>query len=119
MANEITISASLSFSKGGKTASAGRSGLQDDMTGSNYFQGTQTIGTSEEALNKGDIGTPGYIWVRNLDATNFVEIRAGSSAADVVKLMPGKMALFYLASSTPYAIADSGACEIEYLILEE
>lgn len=118
MANEITIQLGLRFSKGGNSASKTPTALLRDMTGADYVELTQTVGTSAEALDLGDITTAGYIWIKNTDATNFVEIRDGSGGADVVKLLAGDEAVFRLATSTPYAIADTASCVVKYLLLE-
>lgn len=118
MANEITVSVSLSFSKGGKSASFKKGGVQLDMTGTDYYHGTQRVGTTAEALNLGEVATPGMIAIINHDTTNFVEVRHGAVGDDVVKLRPGVPEVFDLASSTPYAIADTAECEVEYLLIE-
>ena len=121
MANELLLSIAASFSKGGRTADTrnmGASGVFIDVSGTDFFHGTQTIGTSPEAIDLGDITTPGYIVIKNRDATNFVEIRDGSGGADVVKLLAGDVQCFRLATSTPFAVADTASCEIEYLLVE-
>lgn len=119
MANELTLSVSLRYAKGSrKPVKAGKSGVQLDVSGSDYYEATQSIGTSAEALGIGDITTPGYMYVHNLDATNFVEIRHGASGDDVVKVRAGGIALFELTTTTPFAIADTAAVEIEYTIIE-
>lgn len=119
MADEITVRVGLSFSKSGDSETWNPPTFTVDMAGLDSAKLTQTIGTSEEALNIGDITTAGYILIENTDATNYVEIRAGSGAADVVKIKAGEFALFRLASSTPYAIADTASCVVKYLLLED
>lgn len=119
MANEILVSALLQASKGGRTVSKGTGSQQIDWTGTDYIQGTQTIGTTQEAIALGDIGTPGWCWFKNKDASNYVELRAGSTGADVVRLNAGEeMAFRWAADAVPYAIANTAAVEIEYVILE-
>jgi hypothetical protein len=60
------------------------------------------------------------MFVRNMDVTNFVKIRAGSGLTDLIKLKPGEFALFRLMTGiTPYAIADTAACDIEFCIIED
>ena len=118
MADEIAVIAGLSFEKGGKSASIAAIRQTIDMTGGDYVHRNQTIGTSEEALDIGDIGTPGWCGFTNLDGTNFISLRAGSGLANMIKVLPGETVVFRLATSTPYAIADTGACDSEYLILE-
>lgn len=118
MANEITLGLSLAYQKGTANISIACSGTQLSVTGSKFIHNVQAIGTSVEAISIGDIGTAGYMVAINRDATNFITIRAGSSGADVIKLKAGEWAMFRLATSTPYAIADTGACNLEYLIIE-
>lgn len=119
MANEITASVSLKFSKGGKTASVSKQGIQLTMSGTDYTRHTQTIGTSEEALVLGDVGTLGLMVVTNLDATNFVSIRPATGGTNTIKIKAGETQMFRLATAAPFAIADTGAVEIEVLLLED
>lgn len=119
MANELTVSVSLAFSSSGREAKKSYGGLQFDVSGNAYVHHIQNIGTSEEALDVGDLGTAGYMICKNLDATNFVEIRPGTGTADLIKLKAGEVACFRLALNGPYAIADTAACDLEYLIVED
>lgn len=119
MANELTLSGSLSFSKGGVTASASKTGLLVTVSGTEYTELIQEIGTSEEALTIGDIGTLGYVYIENLDATNFVEIRPGSGTADLIKIKAGEFAIFRAALNGPYAIADTAACRVKLVLIED
>jgi hypothetical protein len=117
MANELTVSASLSFSKAGIAVSASKTGLLVTVAGDAYVRNIQTIGTSEEAIVLGDSGSAGYCFLRNLDATNYVTIRPGTGTADLIKLQAGEIALFRLAVA-PWAIANTGACQLEVVIIE-
>lgn len=119
MANELTVSCSLTFTKSGNGDSKAYSGISIDVSGSKTTKIRQTIGTSEEALDIGDIGTCGFIIGKNLDATNYIEIRPGSGETDLVKVGPGEPFMFRLAMSGPYAIADTASCDIEFLIVED
>lgn len=120
MANELTITGSISFSKSGTTASVSKTGITVDITGSNVLDITQTIGTSEEALVLGDVATPGYCIIENLDATNFVEIRPATGVADCIKVRAGKFAgPFEFAAAAPYAIADTAPVKIRMLLIEQ
>lgn len=119
MANEITVGASLSYSKSGRSDSYTASGLTFTLTGTKASQHIQNIGTSEEALLDGDVGTPGWCLLKNLDSTNYVEIRPGSGLADLVRLNAGEIALLrFAADATPYAIANTAACDLLIFILE-
>ena len=120
MADEITLTISLKFNKGSTTFTEGVNDLGIDVAGSVIMHNRQSVGTLEEAIVLGDVGMGGYILAINRDATNFVEIRAATGVADMVKLLPGEPACFrFPASATaPFAIADTGACELEYWLIE-
>lgn len=118
MANELTLSASLKFEKSGRKVDFSKPGVQLDVAGTDFVFQTQTVGNSEEALDIGDVTSPGYILIYNNDASNFIEVRAGSSEADVVKVRAGGVALFELATATPYVIADTANVEILFALIE-
>jgi len=116
MANEIRISGTLRYAKDQATASLSTS-YAVDQTGSKYEGGVQTVGLTEEALVKNDIGTIGYLGVRNNDPDNFVEF--GSTTAEYsFKLYPGEGAVMPWKHTNCYAKADTGACAVEYLLIE-
>lgn len=119
MADELTISLSMDFTKSGVNVSISKAGLTIDVSGSKYTRLVQNVGTSEEALDIGDIGTAGYCFIRNLDPTNYVSLRPGSGTANFIKLKAGEAALFRLALNGPYAIANSSACNVEIVIIED
>ena len=81
---------------------------------------TQTVGTSEEAILLGDVATGGYWFVHNLDATNYITIRPGTGATDMIQVKAGEWAVFRSSSaaSAPYALANTGACQVRFLRLE-
>lgn len=122
MANEITFTASLSFNKAGVTETAvSRSvaALLFNVTGSAYAQGTLSVATSATAIPLGGVTAPHWAYFLNQDATNFLKIRNGAAGADLLKLKPGECAFCPLYdSATPYAIADTAACLLEYLLIQ-
>jgi len=119
MANELTLAASASFSKSGITVSFAKSGIQVTISGSKYTHLVQAVGNSAEALVLGDITTPGYCLMYNQDSSNYVEVRDQAGGADVVKVSPGKIGLFELATTTPFVIASAASgASIEYLLIE-
>ena len=90
------------------------------QAGDEFLSTTQVIGTSAETLNLGDItGAPGAVVIKNLDATNFVEI-GGDSGLTVFKLkiLPGQHAAFQPTSATIYAEADTADVRIQILATE-
>lgn len=125
MADELAISLAFAYSKNGRIFNSeglGFSGINRTVTGSDLVYNTQSIATTVTAIELGSIvtdsGTPGYAIFKNLDDTNFVSLRNGSGGANLVKLLPGDIAMFRLATSTPYAIADTAACILLYCIIE-
>lgn len=119
MANEITQSIQISAAKSGASVSI-QSRERFDMTGADMSQLTQNIGTTAETLNLGDItGAPRQLVVKNLDATNFVEV-GGDSGLTVfkIKLRPLDCAVFEPNSGTVYAKADTASCLVQIVAIE-
>ncbi len=118
MPNEIFIQARLSYNPATED-SVSIPWLEKfiDVTGSEYMSGVQSIGTSEEAIEKiTDIGTVGICVFINLDASNYVEI--GLTSSYTVKLKPKEFCLFR-ASADLYAKADTDAVRLKYWIFED
>lgn len=117
MSNELTVTMSIRFSKGGAKY---QKTFTDtiDVTGDAFTSGVQAIGTSEEEVAQGaDLGTPGWVWIKNLDSTNYVEIGSTTGVYDI-KLLAGEGCLYRHNSATVYAKANTAACNIEYVIIE-
>ena len=118
MANELTLSASLKFINGSKNIPFSKTGIQLDVSGDDYTFKTQNVGTSEAALDLGDVTTPGYILIYNEDSTNFMSVRSGTGAANLIKVRPGGIALFECEASAPFVIADTAGVSIQYCLIE-
>ena len=120
MADELTIKTEMSFLKSPTTqVQLQPDEFTIDVTGGDFNYQTQSIATSAEAIALGDIGTPGYMIVHNTDPTNYVEIGYDDTGfKPTVKLLAGEWALFRHTQATPQAKANSGACVIEYLLIE-
>lgn len=118
MSNELTISASLTFAKNSVSVDLAKNGANYDVSGAKYVKLSQTVGTSEEALLLGDIATGGYCLIINRDATNYVSVRSGTGAANLIKIKAGEVALFRVEAAAPYVIANTGSCVIEVLLIE-
>ncbi len=116
MANEIQINATLRYSKSPTAASLATS-FFDDQVGDKYEAGIQTVGTSEEPLNKGDIGTIGYLAFKNLDPDNFVEL--GKTTAEyTVKVKPGRGGVVPWGAANVFCLANVAPVSLEYLAIE-
>jgi len=119
MPNEISQTINFAASKNGATVSI-NSTKRIDMSGNELLQNTQLIGTTAETISLGDIaGAPAQVCVKNLDATNFVEI-GGDSGLTVLKLrvLPGEASLFRPTSGTLYGKADTAAVRIQVVAAE-
>ena len=122
MANELSITAALTYVNAAfsiPTRTFAPGAINRDVAGSALVENVQIVGTSAEALIIGDVVTPGYMICKNLDATNYVTIRNGSTGADLVKLKAGDIAVFRLATATPFAIANTASCKLLYLVVED
>lgn len=120
MANEIYFTGSLTVYK--STVMAERRGrsvvdLSATMTANFVTEGTVSIATTATAIPLGQITAPGWMAVKNTDATNYVRLMNGSGGAQVVKLLAGEWAFFrWDDTATPYAIANTSAVVIDYLL---
>lgn len=117
MADEIEVYGRLSLNDGTNDVKKAMRALID-ITGADYYLGTQTVGTSEEALNLGDITTVGYLLIENRDTTNYVTYRPATGGTDTVRIPAGGFALFYAETSAPYVIANTASCILEVLAIE-
>jgi len=89
MANEFTSSVRFDFLKSLAQVSA-LTATQKTISGSQYSDNTQSVGTSYEALVFGDIGnTPGIFMLQNLDITNYVEVSSDGGSTFCIRLAPG------------------------------
>ena len=114
MANEITTSASLTVNRSGATFT-GLGVNTITQAGSPSIANTQTIGTTSEALLIGDVTAVGYWFLKNLDASNYVEISLQSTVttADAFcTLLPGECALIPSRLEVFYAKANSAASNL-------
>lgn len=92
-----------------------------DLTGDDALGGTQIIGTATEALTLNDVAIANaHIFVKNIDATNFVVLSMANDASNpFAKLTPGQYCyLRGAASGTYYAKADTADVRIGYNIVE-
>lgn len=121
MADEITIDARMRVANGFLNLDLKSTGAQWDMTGDNMSSQVQTIGTSHETIEFGDISTAGWAFFRNVDATNYVEIGRDVSSTfyPVIKLEPGEACVCRLASTAIYAQANTASVPLHYAIVED
>lgn len=122
MADEISLTLALEATVNGvDLATKALTSQGIDVAGLRFVHQIQQIGITEEALKLGELASLGVAWMRNLDATNFLEVRSGTGAAnDFWKFLPGEAWCWRFGSdvSAPFAIADTAVCYLEYVIFE-
>jgi hypothetical protein len=119
MASEIYESISFTARKNGAEISISSSN-NVTMTGDDLVNVTQVIGTAAELVGFGDItGAPGEVVIKNLDATNYIEL-GGDSGLTVfkTKLLPGRFTVFQPSSATLYAKANTADVRIQIIATE-
>lgn len=118
MAQTTTLTGSLSFN-GGVVASLSAT-VSATQSGTDATAQVQSIGFAAAELIDlgGDIGTLGYIMIKNLDATNFVELSLNDFTQKFAKLRPGEFCILPVSSNTIYAKADTAACDVAYVAVE-
>jgi len=120
MADEITIIPYIKVTKSGATYERATASISVTMTGDAWQTGVQEIGTSAENIVKGDVSTVGWCYFKNLDSTNYIEIGFDDTGfVTFLKLKPGEAAICRLSQDVPQAKADTGACDLEYAIIED
>ncbi len=135
MADEITLNIRLKFVKSPQqTVEWAEEELSIDVTGNALIQNVQNVGTTAEALVVGDLafdtngstgdGTIGWGVFKNLDTTNYIQIGHTGVAADkdyLVQLLAGETCAFRLNAfqmTSIKVIADTAACDLQYLLIE-
>ncbi|KKK93396.1 hypothetical protein LCGC14_2693330, partial [marine sediment metagenome] len=94
MADEATVTTSLNFAKGSVDLTLSDVASTFDVTGTRYVRGVQEVGTSEEALDMGDLTDPGWCYMRNLDTSNYVEVYAATAETAFIRINAGEHVCF-------------------------
>lgn len=129
MANEITITLSLSASKGGASVNTvgatGPATASYDMSGNDMVQATQALTTSSIAVPIGSITGAYRLYACNLEnpttSTTTISFDRSStvSANPPVTLGPGDECLLVVPSGTTIYVAASAACSMYYTAVEK
>ncbi len=120
MANEITVTSGIAVRKSNLVFEQASVSKQYDMTGSGGpTPGFLTIGTSEESTAFPELSTLGWLFMQNLDATNYIEW-GFSTGVYGGKLEPGEMAQFRLKpGATLFLKANTAACKCQVYAFED
>lgn len=121
MANEQTTGITFTCAKGGASIPVVPWTATFDMTGSHMDSPTQTIGTTNEALDfAADVTGDVNLSVKNLDPTNYVEIFKDSGNSHLMsKLKPGQSCLLMnVPAASLYARANTAPLLIQFKIAQ-
>lgn len=119
MANEVTTTSQLVMDNGNAAPfTLGGLSVITSLGNQLYIRQEVTVGTSEAALDKGSVSTIGWAYFKNLDPTNFIDIRRGSGSGNHFgRLLPGMEWSIYVGDTfVPWAIADTGSCKLDYCL---
>lgn len=119
---QIRIQSNISVSNGGLTADTKQSSYQVAQTTAGIHDAVHSITTTEAALSFPTITTKGYLWLKNLDATNFVTWgpESGGAMVPMGKLSAGETAgPFEVASGVTIRMdADTATCKVRVVLTE-
>ena len=122
MANEIKISLSITAEKNGAKYTRQETFL-DDMSGDAWTTGIVDITASGVQLTDLEVGTYGWIFVKNLgtDSSLYVDIQHSQNDSDdnLCRLYGGESSIFKSSGLTAlWADSSSGTQSVEYAIIE-
>ncbi len=122
MANEITVTTSLRWSKGG-AAISGTASRTFDQVGEQAIESVQIIGASSEQVSLGDVTTVGYMLFKNMNASGGATIHVSTLTPAVANtsnysLTPGDAVAVIGSQVNWYAISSSGSSNLLVIAIE-
>ena len=99
MADEITISSIINIIKSGFSFRNSLTSYRADMTGKKGpTPGAVTVATAGTNISFSELTTPGFVYIENLDSTNYVDYGAwtGSVFYPIGELLPGEFHIIRL-----------------------
>lgn len=121
MADELQLTLAGAYVNGGLKDTLASETLKVTQTTRGFLKQVLSIGTSAETITFTDITTLGWLYLKNLDATNFVTYGPDSSGqVDFGKIKSGEYALLRLKPGvTVKATADTAACKVLVAMWED
>ena len=114
MASELSVQTGLNYSKGGDIDQVSEA-FTVDVSGTARISGRQTIGTSEEQLALGDVSSLGVVWIKNLDATNYITVGTVTSQRGF-RINAGESYSFRAANNAVFVAANTAAVDVSYKV---
>jgi hypothetical protein len=121
MATALTVNIpAIQYAKGVLSEAIMPGVLQFNVAGKHFVHDEISLTTSYAAVNKGNIGTLGFYYFKNTDATNNVLISTDGGSTAAILLAPGQVALGFASSTTTTFQAKGSAStpSMEYFLLE-
>ena len=126
MANELTVSASLNYTKNNHQLTFNPTAQQITVSGEQHTAGVQQIGAStHEALNMGEVSAAnqGFAFFRNIGTATDSHINVGVDSSGnfipVFSLKGGEFAVMRLENQALFAKTSAGVLHLQYSILED
>lgn len=123
MANEITMTFVAKCLNGKLTQKFEPGSLSFDQTAQGMHAPVVVVGTSEEDFAVGDVTTPGWLWLRNLDTTNYVDYGPLASSGGMIalgRIEAGEIAAFRMnPSATLRWKANTAAVKVHAVLLQD
>lgn len=118
MAGELLIQLSAKFNKGGSKLESEFSSFYFDVSGASGIKNTIAVGTTDETLALGDVGTPGWLYMKNLDATNYITASADGTLYNI-KMKAGEPFLGRWNGAAIHVKANTATCNMEYMLIPD
>lgn len=115
MADEIQITLGVTYANGRLADTVTSATTKVTQTTMGFHAPVVSVGTSEEDLSLGDIGTNGFVYLKNLDSANYVKYgpKSGGSMVEFGRLKAGEVAILRLAPGVTWRwVADTAAVKV-------
>lgn len=121
MANEIGINLAVTLTNGNLKKSFAPGQVNVTQTTLGAHDTVVVVGTSEEDFSTGDVGTLGYLVLRNLDSANYVQYgpKSGGAMVAMGRIKAGEVAILRLEPGiTLRWIANTSSVKVQAMLLE-
>lgn len=118
MASELQVQGQLVFAKSGAALSRIFPSTYFDVSGTAGVANVISVGTSDESLALGDISTIGWVYMKNLDATNYITAGADGTLYNI-KMKAGEPFFGRWNGAAIHVKANTATCNMEYLLIPD
>lgn len=122
MANELALNLSLVFNKNNITIQEAINSLLITVTGNGLNSiNSYTLTTSDTAIPLGSVSSAGgWLFVRNLDPTNYITVKSAVSGTVMIRLLPGEFCIFRMdpTITAPSFQAHTGSCVVQFCVFD-